>query len=1395
MLLIKQFNQRFSVRRTDEFGKPRIIPLEKLQIPRGSVFHTVDLDQVVLAPPVTTPYFQELEKPAQIRHHYRLPEDGISGKPIPVPVQGQERQILAYHRANRRFRRLTDDTLVRRDPKVLLIENYTPMLPHYRYPDTLMSWYDRLRNIQVLIANQFKYDTAEYLRQNYIIINLGSTLPSFDKFKTTYNNRIKNKLEHFQSIELLWLLDLFGWARGDQKDTLFAGMDMTQLSRMNFIFTHNSGFTSMNMGVVERMRKSAGGRLTDDVMSRHFYRTLIQVMTTQPSDKFETEFVTPEGEEQTVMHDVENDDIVEGSDDITDEDIVNDEPVVNDDDVDFDTNEDLVIEAPKEDVKPTTIVVEKTIDHAAVIKQEVEKLAEAGRVTAKAYKFLNESNQRFNQLPNPYNPKETYEQALTYSVKDIEVKPKKTLVKPLVTTEDWTQSTVDAMDKQYNSVVLPKDILSAVASSQRLGMAIHDHKVEKEISVTGNIEHHTVRLQPIGGEPVTVRFQTPALTEDGTWMANGTEYTMRRQRVDLPIRKVDFDTVALTTAYGKNFVRRSDKVANDYGRWLTNAIIVQAVDPKNTNVTDAKLANVFDPLNTLPRQYTMVARRVSGFNAMGYQWNFDSKKLNDFFGEEAVKALEAKELLPVAKMRGNKFIGMDENSQIYKVDGDKMEPQGDLADFLGVDATKSPREMTELSLMGTSLTLGFIFSYYLGLTGMLKHFGIRYEVLPPGNRIDKTLYDSVIRLADSKIVVICDNDKQRMIVNGLDKYLKLLTTYTESEVDREDIYLNLIRDADGLTPRYINELRLMRTAFVDDMHARILRKMGEPETFIGLLERANEMLLTDYTKPEINGDEMMFVGNQRIAYHVYTAMVRAMRNYQNAPGSNRRFELSQDMVWGAINSDPSVLLAPGANPIQCTKEKDVITMGGTGGRNRKTMVYHTREFQESDLGIVSGNTVDNGDVGITAFLTNNPRFDTVDGTTFIRSKEGEEHKPGEVLSFIDGLVPDTLMDDAKRQNFVGIQYGSTTTVVGAMVPPYRTELEKGVAHRTSVKHARGIDKPGKIVMKTDEFIRIKYDDGEEETFELGRWYGAHEGTYYPHTVISKWKQGDKLPAGSIITFNGDHFEPDLYDPTQVCLKESILANVALIEAEEVIEDSNAISERFAAKAQSDVTKIKEVTIGFNQNMLEMVKEGDHVDVESILCTFSDNLNDDMSGFSKEAAQTLYELSSFSPQAGVRGHVDKIEVVYHGDPEDLTPSLKTLVNGKDRQRRKLANALGKDIPTSGSVNGDYRVDGVPLAYNTMCVKFYITHRVDMAAADKMVIANQLKTTVQELMRGENYTERGEELDIIFGRNSVDARIVGSLMRIGTCNAAGFHGGLCVGKILDGEAVPELPAKIK
>lgn len=1383
MLLIKQFNRLFSVRMLQEYGAPRIIPLDKLKIPRGSVYHSFDMTGVI-APPQTLPIF-ELEKPAQIRHIAKLTENNLVGRPIPVPVQGQERQILQFHRNNRQLRRLKSEEVIEKDLRTLLIENYAPILPRYRYADTIFAWYDRLRNLMLTVRDQIAYDAEKFPRQNYFIIEVGDTMPAFNQFRTTFADRSnKSKMERFQSWSLLWLLELFAWADGGRDHSLFGAMDMTQLSRINIILTHNQAFTTLNLGMLERLRDGDKGKLSDDQMSRRLYRTIQAVMTQPPIQNIDTEFVTPHGDE---VH-IERNDPVEDPTPVVDLDADEiEEEIKRFDAQDFDKEAEVKASKPVEDSKPTTIVVEKAINHEAIIHQELERMAEAGRLSAKAYQVLKEAPGKFKQLPNPYNPKETYEQGLQIDEKELEVEPQLLLDDITLVEKSWAENSTDEMIRRYNKSMLPKDIMGAVASAQRMGLVIHDHRVEKERAVTGNVEHHTLRVQPVGGEPTTIHFSMPSLDRDGNWRANGVDYTMRRQRIDVPIRKVGPDTVALTTAYGKNFVSRSEKVVNDYGRWLTNQVVVSAIDIKDTHITDARLANVFDPAYKLPKQYTMMARRVASFNSLGYMWNFDAKKMDEVFGKEVMAAMAKRKLTPVAHGKKGQ-VAMDEHSQLYTVNGDKIEPQGTLTEMLGIDSSKAPKEVTELSLMGKSISLGFVFSYYLGLTGMLKHFGVRYEVLPPGQRLDKTEYDMIIRLADAKIVVMCDNDQQRMVVNGLDKYLKHMTTYTESEMEREDVYLNLLGDADKLTARYLNELKLMRNGFVDDMHARILRRMNEPETFIGLLERANELLTDDHSGPEINGDEMYFVGNQRLTYHLYAAFVRANRAYINAPASSRRFELPNELVWGAINSDPSVLVTQGANPVQSVKEKDVITMGGTGGRDRKTMVKHTREFQKSDLGVVSGDTVDNGDVGITAFLSANPQFATIDGLTKKRELDGQPI--GSLMSFCVGLAPDSTIDDDKRWNFVNIQMGSAQAAAGHVVTPYQTGQGKLLAHRTSSKHARIIEQDATVLDVTEDSIRVRYADKTEETFPLGRWYGAHEGQLYPHDMVTRWKKGDKLKPKTVVTFNSKHFAPDYYNPTQVNWKNGALATVVLIEGEETFEDSNAIDETLAKQLIAETTKPKEVVIQFNQNILEVIKEGAAVDIDTILCTFSDNLSGDMENFSKEAAATLHDLSAFAPRAGVRGRVDKIEVVFHGDIEGMSPSVAEFVKKYERIRKREAAASNDDLAPTGLVNGDYRVEGVPLAYESACVLFYISHDTEMGAGDKAVVANQLKTTTQYRMVGTNETYSGRPLNMYFGRNSVEARIVGSLYNIGTSNFISIEGGKNVLRILDGEAIPLL-----
>lgn len=1360
-LLLKQFNRRFTLRRLPQYGDPRISNLGDLTLPRGSILHYFPTQPDTIGPINTLSYLSNLEKNARVRHHKELASTGTIGKPIKVPVQGQDKSILEYHRNNKNLRRFTDESIVENDPKVLLIENYTPIIPHHRYPDTLLSWYERLYNYMITIVGQLREDSEKYQRQNYIIVEIGNTLPSYHKFLKAMKGRTNEKLKDFNNGTLtpLWLLELFGYFSGQIDSSVFSMFELHQLRRVNFIFTHNGGFTNLNLGEIAGWSKANDGALNQDQMGRRFYSTIVKVMTTAP--EVETGPIAPD--DTVSLSDEDIDAEIDIDEEEFEEEIKRFEESQNDytsDDVD------VVVESPKEDVKPTEVVVEEVIDHQDIILKEVEKLAEAGVITAKRYNVLKEAAANIEKLPNPYNPnsKETYKEAMTVTAEDVKVEPLKLSDSETILDKSWTVNYTDACAKKYNKEVLPKDILSAVASVQRLGITLHDHKVEKVISTTGNYELHRLKLQPFGGEPQTVYFQIPSLDVDGYWTANGVKYTMRPQRVDKPIRKVDFDTVSMTTGYGKNFVTRSDKVVNDRGTWLGNQLVMLGIGDSKV-ITDIHISNSFDPLLELPREYSTISRRVSGFKAKGFTWNFDHGKIVELFGDKTVKELEKEKLVPVA--RGVKgVIGMDAQSQLYLVKDGKIESLPRLVEYLELDISKEPHEVSELSLMGSTLSLGLIFSYYFGLRGMFDMYNIRYEIVAAGTRTTNTEADMVIRLADSKYLINFDNDEQRLVVNGLRKYLKHLVRFTEGEMEKEDVYLNLILE-DGLNVKYLTELTRMRNGYVDDMHARKLKEMGEPVTFVGLLGRANEMLTTDHSRPEINADDMMILGNQRIAHHVFNGLVKASRNYDNQLGSKKKFELTNSMIWGAINEDPSVLTVQEANPLQSIKEKDVVTAGGTGGRKRITMVERTRKFDKSDLGIMSGDTVDNQDAGATTFRCANPIMQNIDG--FTAPRELEDMEMANLLSFIVGMSPGATRDEDKRRNFINIQWGSAQATYGNICTPYRTGVEQLVAHRTSSHHARISEEPLKVVEVTETYISVKGKDGEVINHPLGYWYGSHEGATYEHNNITKWKKGDTIPARSVITFNANHFEPDMFNPTQVNLKNGVPATIALIEGEPVFEDSSAIYIGLAEKLKAPKTNDTVIELTGNNNLFGIVKEGDEVDIDSVLCSFAEHgMDDDDGEISSSVASALAAIDTQSPKAKVKGKVMRIEVYYHGDLEDFSPSLRKIANASDRRMKENAVAYNGQKATNGQVDGSYRVNGKPLPYGSMAIKFFITSVVPMTGGDKGVIANQMKSTIQYTYTDRAYSEGDITIDGYFGRVGVEARIVLSLHEIGTTN---------------------------
>lgn len=298
-------------------------------------------------------------------------------------------------------------------------------------------------------------------------------------------------------------------------------------------------------------------------------------------------------------------------------------------------------------------------------------------------------------------------------------------------------------------------------------------------------------------------------------------------------------------------------------------------------------------------------------------------------------------------------------------------------------------------------------------------------------------------------------------------------------------------------------------------------------------------------------------------------------------------------------------------------------------------------------------------------------------------------------------------------------------------------------------------------------IIVEYEDGEVQGYELGRRFGNAAGLVIPHQIVSPLKLKDKVAIGDAIVYNSGFFEPDFFNPKQVVLKNSINVKTALWESIQTFEDSSSISRRAAAKLSTNITKVKDIILTFDQAISKLVKPGDKVAADTVLCIIEDAVTANNKLFDDESIDTLKALSAQAPKANINGVIEKIEVYYHGDKEDMSESLKAAANTSDKEHRKLANSLGREAYT-GRVDGGFRIDGNPLGLDQLAIRIYITTSVSSGIGDKGVFCNQLKTVFGEVFEGGMTTEGGEEIDAIFGGKSVHARIVNSAWAIGTSN---------------------------
>lgn len=1418
--------------------KPRLLPVLDFELPRESLLHYTGEGPDDPGPPANYRLFINIKRSIPIYHVLEM--QGRRGNPTRIGIN-VEAAAIAYQVKNRKYRRVTLFQNGLKDKTVPFVMNYSYLDRKWRYlgkRDIIP--FNRNSNMwETIIHNMLELSNISD-RNQFIFVQAPQILPSISILRRASKEKelppaIAKDLGGFDKV---FLYNLFLWLGKNREKSLFNVIPLEKINKINFIIKDSDAYSILNLGDLNDMRKVNGSSGIDPALLQlrllQFYINLANVRNNSIEDieqsyqeleqnikpdnndsKKATNEIDENSNEVTEMMVSEDNDrntVNKDTNEIINEnnysDLTDDKLYIEDKNTDTFTVTDLseeeentrLIRILEDQINDQLSYLTKVEERSSVVEgddvkaselntdydvyppekgvqDKLNELSDQGAISANDYKKYSEEAKKYKQLKYP-NSNITLEEFTVIPNEDKEVKEISIPDIPTVTDKEMLQSTLLDWDSKYINKVMNKDTLRMVLAVQNAGICLTDYKVTRDEDANGAFDSFTIKLNPVQGLPSTIKFKLPAVNSDGVFESNGIKYRLRKQKRDLPIRKISDTRVALTSYYGKIFIDKSVRRANNYSRWLANNIRESAFDPNNKVILQTRTLDVFEHHAKVPYVYSILAKNFKSVKTNKYYLFFDYNERYKKFGEEKVKEIEKGDFVIIGMNYITKdYIVVSNDNCFHQVikKKDQSNPLykslGSIENLLEFNLKNAPIESIEITVLSVSIPLGIVLGYEMGLENLIKRLDITYRRIPTGKHLNMEDNEYCIRFDDETFIFNRNDRLASLLLSGFITYQKNIINYSVMSFNKKDVYFNIL-DSNGIGSRYINELDSMFQLFIDPITLDLLKQMKEPTQFRGLLFRSAELLLTADHPDEVDASQMRICSYERIPGTVYTELVKAIKRHNNRGlKSSYPIDINPNAIWMTLANDPAKRILEELNPIQNLKQFEAVTFSGNGGRSRETMVQGTRAYDKHDLGIVSEATVDSGDVGINVFLSADPNITSVYGLGKpIEIKPGEKPNVTKLFSTSSNLSVGVEKDDSKRRGFVNIMHDHTVPCKNYKISPVRTGYELVIPHRTSDLFSATADDDGVVENIKNNVLTVKLKNGNFQKIQLGRRFGSSGGLTVPHLVKTDLSIGSKVTKGQVICYNPAFFGPDPLDKNQIAWKAGALARTILVEDAMTLEDSSAISENISEALTTYMTKEKNIIVSFNQEIHNLVTIGQEVKVDDILCLIEDSITSSSKLFDEDNIQSLKNLSNMAPKSDTIGRVEKIEVYYNGDKEDMSDSLKEISDASDRRMVTMKKALGKK-QFGGLVTADYRVDGNPLDYDQAVIKIFITGMVKAHSGDKGVLGNQMKTTFAKVFSKDTqpYTEDGKPIDVIFGAKSVAARIVESMYITGTTNS--------------------------
>jgi len=1018
MLKFTDYVRRYSLFRASQFQAPVIYPMTQYQLPRRAILHYVALDGVALGPQLSDPLMRRI--PGVIYIDHVMAYDHPIGSPIKSPGVNANGLANTYRQRNRAIRPLKNLERLEADDRSLVIVNYSILSHLVRYPVSFRAHFYQWFNVYKELVNRVGQLAETSERQQFIELELPEVIPPLAVLNAFTNNASLSAdvMKKLRTNDELMLADLFLWAGKNRSRSVLGKLDPKHYPKVNLIVRRLNGFVAINLGWLDQWRQNPEIGRTKGMAARPFSLMVLKLLTTL---HHATSMVaTPTQEEVTgasIVVDENNqlDEINLNLDEQEELKLFGSEELLDDDEQLAALEKELEeLDKLKEAAQASeamdeegNVVEVKTIDtevlqtittgdyNGPALMRKADELAGKGLLTAGEYRRLERVSEIFHQIDDPYGSGAKLHEAMQVTHEDIAIQPDVLSKDPVIIDKSLTHSRVDVFDRQYITKVLKKDILRSVAALQRAPISITGYSVERDTDASNDREIHTIKITPAVGDSSTVKVIAPVIKPDGVFRYNGTDYRMRKQRADLPIRKISPTRVALSSYYSKLFVERSERKRFNYNGWLLTQVVERCLEPEKYGIVDPILSKAVDYTLDVPMVYSNLSSRVTAFTIQGLELWFDHKRREEKFGYSAQEMKFEKKGWVMCGRGPQGPLVMDPDGAIYQIvdNGDHLEDVGSIESLLGLEIINAPTTMAEVKIYSKNLPIGVALAYLFGLEGLLKVLKVNPRRALAGERLNLAPDEYAVRFKNETLIFSRNDQRTTLIMSGFNLYHAHIRNYDIGLFDDKDVYAALL-DRAGVGARYLRELDSTNTLFMDPITEDLLKWMKEPTTVPELLIRAVEMLLTNHVASRRKDADQMVEslervrGYERIAGTIYEVLAKAVRQYSaRAATGKAQVLVNPNDVMNLIIKDPTTAPVNNLNPIHSLREREVMTYGGRGGRSRRAMVASARLFTDEDLGFISEGTVDSGDVAIISYLSPNSNITSVRGTVRLFDKK------------------------------------------------------------------------------------------------------------------------------------------------------------------------------------------------------------------------------------------------------------------------------------------------------------------------------------------------------------------------------------------------------------------------